>query len=273
LYYLYVPFACILALYVLKDAPGKERSKWWALAVFVSPPVSLWYFAVTRAEKAVLPVLIVVVSFAAVGTGEAIIYSVEKKKAELATYSPVGRQMINLTGELRKATVTLDNAIEELEKLSKIQSRRSGVAETIEFIGQLKVLKLKHKTSVNRLNAFVADYRQVLAREDLLWMERIKDYYNSPVVLQYYKTLDHYLDAFRALLQYVFENFYEIEEKRPRYIKNYDAYYMKYRRAVDRHNRVGVKRIEFQNRFLKKNPRLTPYLPSTRQTDFLILWE
>ncbi|MFO7751361.1 MAG: hypothetical protein R6V54_14840 [Desulfobacteraceae bacterium] len=273
MYYLYVPCACILALYVLMDTRRKGRSKWWALAVFFSPPVSLWYFVATRAEKAVVPVLIVVVSLAAVGAGEAIIYSVEKKKAEMAKYSPVGRQMIKLTKKLKNATVTLDNAIEELEKMSKIQSRRSGVAETIEFIGQLKVLNLRHKTAVNRLNTFIADYRKVLARENLLWLEQIKEYYNSKAVIRYEETLDHYLEAFLALLQYVFENYYEIEERSPRYIKNYDAYYMRYRRAVDRHNRVGVKRIEFQNRFLEKNPRLRPYLPSSRQTDFLILWE
>ena len=55
--------------------------------------------------------------------------------------------------------------------------------------------------------------------------------------------------------------------------KNYDEYYLRYRRAVDSHNRFNVKRIDFQNSFLKKHPEIKPYLPGERQTETFRLWE
>ena len=56
-------------------------------------------------------------------------------------------------------------------------------------------------------------------------------------------------------------------------LKNYDEYYLRYRRAVDSHNRFNVKRIEFQNQFLIKYPEIKAYLPGERQTETFRLWE
>ena len=56
-------------------------------------------------------------------------------------------------------------------------------------------------------------------------------------------------------------------------LKNYDEYYLRYRRAVDSHNRLNVNRIVFQNAFLLKYPDIKPYLPGKRQTDTFRVWE
>jgi len=75
-------------------------------------------------------------------------------------------------------------------------------------------------------------------------------------------------------LKYTHVNFYNITEYKTReHLKNYDEYYLRYRRAVDAHNRFNVKRIEFQNSFLKKHPDIKPYLPGERQTETFRLWE
>ncbi|MFO7886330.1 MAG: hypothetical protein R6U68_16055 [Desulfobacteraceae bacterium] len=273
MYYIYFPYAFVLALFVFFDLSKHRVSKWWALAVFVSPLVSIYYFIKTRALKGAVPVLFVIASFAAVGVAEKMIYSMEKEKAVLKSFSPVVRQLLVLSKDLKNATIRLDNGIEKLEQLSKIQSRRAGVGETIDYIGELRVLILENKTAVTRLNLFISDYRDLLEKENLLWMENIKEYYNNDIVVRYEKSLQGYLDAFETLLQYIFDNFEKIDSKSSVHIKNYDAYYMKYRQAVDRHNRIGVKKIKFQNNFLDEHPRLKPYLPATRQTDFLKLWE
>ncbi|MEA2059156.1 MAG: hypothetical protein U9P10_01240 [Thermodesulfobacteriota bacterium] len=273
MYYIYFPYAFVLALFVFFDLSKHRVSKWWALAVFVSPLVSIYYFIKTRALKGAVPVLFVIVSFAAVGVVEKMIYSMEKEKAVLESFSPEIRQLLVLSKDLKTVTIRLDNGIEKLEQLSKIQSRRVGVGKTIDYIGELRVLILENKTAVTRLNLLISDYRDLLEKENLLWMENIKAFYNNDIVVRYEASLQSYLETFETLLQYIFDNFEKIDSKSSVHIKNYDAYYMKYRQAVDRHNRIGVKKIKFQNNFLVEHPRLKPYLPSTRQTDFLKLWE
>jgi hypothetical protein len=85
--------------------------------------------------------------------------------------------------------------------------------------------------------------------------------------------LKKYLDSFEALLKYTYINFYKIKDlKIQENLNNYDEYYLKYRRDVDSHNRFNVKRINFQNAFLKKYPEVKPYLPSKRQTEAFKLW-
>jgi len=90
----------------------------------------------------------------------------------------------------------------------------------------------------------------------------------------HYKSLEAYLDNFEALLTYSYTNFYNIKDAKSKgHLKNYDEYYLRYRRAVDAHNRFNVKRIEFQNEFLHKYPSIKPYLPGKRQTETFMLWE
>ncbi|MEA1967813.1 MAG: hypothetical protein U9N77_06305 [Thermodesulfobacteriota bacterium] len=273
MYYIYFPYAFAVSIFIFFDSSKQNVSRWWALPAFFAPVVTFYYFIKTRAAKGIVPLLISVILLAAVGTGETIIYSIEKEKAEFAKYSPVARQMIILSRKLKITTTDFDNAIEKLEQLSKIESSRSSMAETMEFIRGTRVLILKNRDAVRRLKVFASDYSAVLKKENLLWMKNIAYYYNNKTIIQYDTSLDYYLDSFETLLQYTFENFNAIDGKSSVHLRNYDAYYMKYRRAVDRHNILGVQRIQFQNRFLRQHPQLKSYLPAIHHAGFLKLWE
>jgi hypothetical protein len=99
-------------------------------------------------------------------------------------------------------------------------------------------------------------------------------FYTDRNVVIHFKSLETYLEAFEALLVYSYTNFYHIKAAESKvHLSNYDEYYLRYRRAVDAHNRFNVQRIEFQNTFLQKYPDIKPYLPDERQTEAFKLWE
>ncbi len=45
---------------------------------------------------------------------------------------------------------------------------------------------------------------------------------------------------------------------------NYDAYYMRYRRGADTHNRASKKRIAFQGEFMQDHLEVMPFLPGDK---------
>lgn len=196
------------------------------------------------------------------------------KKNKHLQLPPVTRQMIQLSEELKLSTEKLDNALVKLESLSKVQSRINEIKKTIEFIHQLRSIMIENQEAIKRLVKYTSDYKSFFDRKDLFWVFNIQKFYNDRNVIQHYKSLETYLDSFEDLLKYTHINFYNItEHKSKEQLNNYDEYYMRYRRAVDSHNRFNVKRINFQNSFLEKYPDVKPYLPGERQTETFKLWE
>lgn len=213
------------------------------------------------------------ISFLVVGAGEFYLFSQERARFKLASFSPAVRQMIQLSDTLKESNTLLDHAIKKLEEKSKAISNRESLGDILTFIGEFHVIIEKNRGDVERFIFFTRDYKTLLEKEgfnDLLSME---EFYTNPVVITYLKSLDSYLSDFEKLLAYTFDNFETIKRKKPEQVKNYDAYYMNYRRAVDSHNRLCVKRIEFQKTIIEKHPGLESYLPTMIQTDFLKLWQ
>ena len=105
-------------------------------------------------------------------------------------------------------------------------------------------------------------------------MYEIKQFYNNRIVIANFKSLENYLDTFETLLRFCYRNLDAIiNAESTVHLKNYDEYYLRYRRAVDSHNWSNVKRIQFQNDFIKRYPEIKEYLPAKRQTEALRLWE
>ena len=157
--------------------------------------------------------------------------------------------------------------------MSKVQSKLQDIRKAIVIIEQLKPMIAENQDAVNRLEKFTKNYHQSFKGRDLEWVIHIHNFYNDRAVIQHYKSLDAYLFSFQELLEYVHENYLNITEvKSQEQLKNYDEYYIRYRRAVDSHNKFNVRRIEFQNSYLKKYPDIRPYLPGERQTDTFRLW-
>nr|NJM03904.1 hypothetical protein [Desulfobacula sp.] len=181
--------------------------------------------------------------------------------------------MIRLSEDLKQSTLKLDEGLVRLETLSKVESRVHEIKKTIEFIEELKTVMVENRDAIHRLEKFTEDYKQSFSDKDLEWVVHIHDFYHDRTVVQHYNSLEKYLFSFQELLEYTYTNFANITElKSQEHLKNYDEYYMRYRRAVDGHNKFNVRRIELQNSYLKQYPHIRPYLPGERQTEAFKLW-
>lgn len=274
MYYIYFPYVSILALFMLYECYKEHQPRWWALMVLFAPVTTPYFIFKSRKESGMVLFMIFLTTFSAVGVSEVFLYSDYMEKNKYSDLPPVTRQMIRLSEDVKVSTLKLDQALVKLENLSKIQSRINEIKKTIEFIAELRAIMLENQESINRLVKYTTDYKSFFNKKDLEWVFHIQQFYNNRDVIQHHKSIEKYLDNFEELLKYVYVNFYNITEiKSKEHFQNYDQYYLNYRRAVDSHNRFNVKRIDFQNAFLKQYPELKPYLPGERQTDTFKLWE
>ena len=259
---------------MLQECYNKNQPRRWALMVLLAPVTTPYFIFKSRKESGMVLFMIFLTTFSAVGGIEFFLYSNYMEKNKYSHLPPVTIQMIRLSEELKISTIKLDQALIKLENLSKVESRIHEIKKTIEFIHQLRNIMIENQEAIKRLVKYTSDYKTFFAGKDLEWVFNVQKFYNNRNVIQHYKSLQKYLDGFEELLKYTYVNFYNItEHKSKEHFKNYDEYYLRYRRAVDSHNRFNVKRIYFQNSFLEKYPDIKPYLPGERQTETFRLWE
>jgi len=242
--------------------------------VFLSPVTLPYFIYKSRKAEGMVLFMIFLASFTAVAASEFYLYATMKEKNKYAHLPPITRQVIRLSDDLKQSTVNLDKALVTLELSSKVESRIQEIKQTLEFIKSLRVIMDENQAAIQRLVKFTTDYKVYFSKKDLNWVYQIQLFYTNRNVLLHYKSLKAYLDHFEALLSYAYTNFYSITEAKTReHLNNYDEYYIRYRRAVDTHNKFNVQRIEFQNDFLLKYPDIKAYLPGKRQTEAFKLWE
>ncbi len=274
MYYLYFPYVLILAGLMFRECVENDKPKWWAPMVLLAPITTPYFIFKSRKEAGLIFFMIFLTTFSIVVAGEAFLYGRYAEKHRYSHLSPVVRQMIRLSEEVKLTTSTLDNALVKLENLSKVESRINEIKKTVKFIDQLRRIKKENQNAINRLVKYTTDYKQFFVKKDLAWVFDVQKFYNNRNVVQHYNSLEKYLSSFEELLKYTYVNFYNItDHKSPEHLKNYDEYYLRYRRAVDSHNRFNVKRIDFQNSYLNQYPETKCYLPGERQTDTFRLWE
>jgi len=259
---------------MLVECSKKEHPRWWAAAVLLAPITTPYFiFKSQRPDRTVLVVLFLA-TFTGVSAFEIYSYGQVKEKYKYARIPPITRQVMQLSENLKQTTLNLDKALVTLEQISKVESRLKELKETIEYIGTVRTLMNENQASIARLVKFTTDYKAYFDKKDLTLVYHIQLFYTNRDVVAHFKSLETYLEDFEALLSYTHTNFYNITEaKIKESLKNYDEYYLRYRRAVDAHNRFNVKCIEFQNEFLTQYPSIKPYLPGERQTEALKLWE
>jgi hypothetical protein len=53
----------------------------------------------------------------------------------------------------------------------------------------------------------------------------------------------------------------------PKVLRNYDVYYLLYRRAAEKFSKYNMQRTKYQSQFVQEHPKIEVYLPGVRQTD------
>lgn len=274
MYYIYFSYVLLLSLLMLVDCFLKKRPKWWAAMVLFAPVTTPYFIFKSRKTEGMILFMVFLMTFSAVAGGEFYLWARWQDKNKYAHLPPITRQVMRLSDTLKKTTYELDQGLIRLEHLSKVESRIKELERTINFIGELRMTIARNQNAIERLIAYTTDYKSYFVKKDLEWIYHIRQFYTNRHVRRHYESLARYLNNFEALLKYTYENFYDIADlKTPENLKNYDEYYLRYRRAVDSHNAFNVQRIEFQNLFLTKYPAIKDYLPGERQTDTFRLWE
>lgn len=274
MYYFYFVYVAILGGLMYYECATRNHPKWWVTTVVLAPITAPYFLLKSRKESGIILLMVFMATFTGVTLAEIILYKNYVKDHKYDDLPPVTSQMIRLSEELKKSTFRLDSALIKLENLSKVESRINEIRKTIEFIGVLREIMYENQNAIERLVKHTVNHQQYFEKKDLQWVFDIQDFYHNRNVIRHYQSLEKYLDEFEDLLRYTYENFYFItDHKDTEHLKNYDEYYIRYRRAVDSHNRFNVKRIEFQNEYLKKHPKIKPYLPGERQTETFRLWD
>ncbi len=273
MYYLYFTYTVTIALLMLWECQKKNRPKRWAIMVLFAPITTPWFIFKSRKESGIILFIVFLITFSAVGGTEFFLYKNYMEKNRYSDLSPVIRQMTHLTEDLKATTVELDKALVKLAGLSRVDSRIHEIKNTIDFIDEVRDIEDANKNVILRLEKYLYDYKSFFVTKDLSWLLKIQEFYDNHNVVLYYKKLKAYLDSFEDLLRYTYVNFSHIKDlKTQKYLQNYDQYYLRYRRAVDSHDRFNIKRIDFQNELIKKYPEIKPYLPGKRQTETFKVW-
>jgi hypothetical protein len=273
-FYVYFPYAAAVAALIFFECHKKNFPAWWAGMVLCAPVTTPYFIYKIRRRAGMMLIIIFVSTFSAVCFTEWFLYVRYMEKNRYAHLSPLARQIIYLSEEVKKSTVQLDSALVKLENLSKVEARINEIKKTLQFIKELRIIMVKNQTAIHQLVKLTLENQSMFKSHEFEWIFNIQRYYNNRNVVQHYNSLKKYLNEFEALLEYTYINFYNIRDhKIEKHLRNYDEYYLRYRGAVDSHNRFNVRRIEFQNDFLKKYPEIKDYLPGERQTETFKLWQ
>jgi hypothetical protein len=265
----------LLAALMLYDCYQQKQPRWWAMAVLFAPVTTPYFIFKSRKESGVILFMVFIVTFCAVTGGEFFLYSKDMDKQHNYIHlMPEIQQMIHLSDQLKTTTMKLDHELSILENLTKIESRAPEIKSTFEFVEHLKNILVINQEAIKQVVTYSSDHEGFFVGRHLEWVLTLRNFYTNRNVIQHYKSLQNYLDSFANVLKYTYVNFYNITEyKSLEHLKNYDEYYLRYRRAIDSHNRFNTKRIDFQNKFADTYPDLKSFLPGERQTDTFSLWQ
>ncbi len=256
------------------ECKRRKLPLWWAAVVFAAPVTTPYFIFKFRTDRKLTLLMIFLVCFSLVTGSEFFIYSKMKATYKYDHLPPVTRQLIRYSEILKQTTQNLDNDLVELEQRSKVQSNVEKLEQTIVFIDELRQSMRDNQAAIEQMVEFVDKHKDFFTEKDLQWVYEINRFYNNRIVIMHFKSLQNYLDNFETLLRFCYQNFDAITKAgSTAYLKNYDQYYLRYRRAVDAHNKFNVKRLEFQNAFIKRYPEIKAYLPAKRQTEAFRLWE
>ena len=274
MFFFYYPYVLILSGLILFDCFRRKQPLWWGAMVLLAPVTVPYFIFKTRKGEGIVLFMVFLASFSFVVGIEFYTWAREVEAKKYTNLPPITRQTIRFSEVLKQTTMDLDQALIKLEELSKVESRITEIKATIEFIENLRDIIDRNRNAIDRFVKFINDYKSYFVKNQLNWVYHIQEFYTSREVILHFNSLGDYLDNFETLLKYTYENFDGISEaKTAATLKNYDEYYIRYRRAVDRHNKFNVLRIEFQNEFLHKFPEVKPYLPGSRQTETFRLWK
>lgn len=271
---IYLTYSILLSVLIFIEVKKYKQAIWWSAVVLFFPPATPVVIHKTRKGAGKMWIVIFIVTFLLAVGGEIFLYSSNKNKNSEDVVPPILKKMLALNENIKKSTGEIYNTSGKLLSLSMVQSRIKDLQSTIETIGKLRQLIKDNQEDIDRLLQFTEKHEDFVRRKNLSWVYSIKEFYNDYNVAQHHKSRANYFVAFEAFLNYTQKNFKNIMElKNEHHMKNYEVYYLRYRRAADSHNRFIKKRIAFQSAFVEEHPEIKPFLPGAHQQGNFKFWD
>ncbi len=273
MFFVYFSGVIILGIVVFNDSKKYNVSRWWAGLVGMAPVTIPYYLFVTRGKKLLPSLVIFSALFVLVVIFEVFFYADLKQKIQHDNYPPHVKQALEYTAELRKTTVELNRYIENLDELGRVNSSLEKIIETLKLVETMENVLVETTAISQDFLILMKDCSSTINQSELQWLHSLAAYYADDSVIKYINALKFYIDAFSGLLKFTRDNFDEIHLKNSKQQKNYDYYYLRYLRSLERHNNIDIKRMIFQKKFLKKYPDLVSHIPVISHTRFLRVWK
>lgn len=272
--YAYLPFTIILACFTVFECRRHDRSFRWIPAVLAFPPAAVYLLIKTRGRSGIILMAVILVLFIAVSGFEGYRYTVWKEQHKYDHLPPVLKKMTLLNEEVKADTIEIYALSGKLDSTSMVQSRTSDINTALGLIEQLKDKTVENQGKINLMLGFTNEHHDFLAKKNLGWVFAVEKFYNHPAVAHHNACRSAYYAALETLLKYTRENFNNIMALKSQvHMKNYDVYYLRYRRTADTLNRVNRERIRFQNEFVQDYPEVAPFLPGSHHLEPFRFWD
>ena len=266
MFYLYFSFAVLAAVGSFFLCRQAKLSIWLVPMVLLAPVTMPYVIFRARKKQGLIPFVIFMVLMVTVCVGEGVIWSNQKEAKRIADIPPLTRQLLDLCDTLKQSNIEVNQGLLKLESISQTESTAQQLGDTLTFVQELREILAANRDAIRELLEFADNHRTYLDRKGLGWVYQLKEFYTHPRVTRMDKSLEIYLDHFEQMLNYAYTYIYEISEIfEPAYMKNYDQYYIRYRRAVDQYIAYNSDRIHFQSKFMEGAPDILDYLPGPCQ--------
>ncbi|MCG8564751.1 MAG: hypothetical protein MI747_06675 [Desulfobacterales bacterium] len=274
MFYLYFSFALLISGAVLFYCMRLKHPKWYAALVLLAPVTTPYVIYKMKKMEGMMAFTLFVALFSLVCAGESLIWVRSIEAQKWASLPPVTRKILDICDRVKETNHEVDEVLIRLETISKVESTARQINDTLVFMEEVRETLTDNRDAIENLLEFTKAHGTYLDKKEMRWVYELKQFYTHPKVIRHDQSLKNYLKDFELMLNYANSYFYEISEIfDPAYMKNYDQYYFRYRRAVDRHIAYNSDRIQFQETFARKAPRIKEYLPGPRQTNTFRLIE
>lgn len=271
---IYLAYVLFLSCATLAYCRRYAQPAWWAVVALVFPPaLPVFVVKVNKGKPYAIAVLSMLLLIMVVA-GEAYLHGNRSGQEPVAALPPIIKKVISINETVKTSTIQLYEMSKRLDSISMVQSRITDIRNLVEIIQELRTQVDKNHQHIDALLTFINEHETYLQNQNLAWIFVIRDFYSDDIIHHHQQSRTQYLNAFERMLIYMHDNFENIMEvKNQVHLKNYEAYYMIYRRAADNHNRYNRKRLLFQNQFVQSNPEVKPLLPGSHHLEPFKFWD
>jgi len=272
--YIYLPYIIILTLFITVECKRHHHSFLWVAATAFIPLAGSMLLFKTRGWPGIRLILLSFTFFIAAAGTEVYLFNISHEQHQYRQLPPILKQVIRLNENVKHSTVKIYDLSSKLDSISMVQSRISDIQTTLELIAILELEISNNQMVINNLIDFLNKKHTYLSKKNITWVFSVKKFYQNPIVLRHNEQRSSYYTALKNLLTYTKMNFGKIMKSKSQvHRKNYNVYYMRYRRAADKLNRINRERIQYQHEFIQKFSEVAPLLPGKHQIEPFRFWD